>query len=166
MKSETHQQPRDSCTLCAVVHQSTQGAHRGYIATLAHSVVILNAGQGCLGWCVLVLKEHAEHAADLPRASEMEFFAEAALVGRAIRAAFPDSGAGRVPPRINYANLGNVVTHTHWHVVPRHADDPEPKSLPWAWPADRQIGNVSEETRSKVRDQIAREIANLSENKL
>ena len=36
------------------------------------------------------------------------------------------------PDKINLASLGNVVSHLHWHVIPRYRDDPHfPKSI-WA----------------------------------
>ena len=28
------------------------------------------------------------------------------------------------PDRMNYASLGNVVPHVHWHLVPRYREDP------------------------------------------
>jgi diadenosine tetraphosphate (Ap4A) HIT family hydrolase len=28
--------------------------------------------------------------------------------------------------KLNYELLGNTVSHLHWHLFPRHADDPRP----------------------------------------
>lgn len=124
-----------ACPLCQTLAQIRAGAFARHVCSLEHCEVILHDNQVCAGWCVLIYREHAEHAAELAPDVERAVFAEAARVGRAVREVFPQSGAridGRVaPPRINYANLGNVVGHIHWHVVPRHGDDPDPRAVPW-----------------------------------
>lgn len=130
------------CPLCQTLEQIRAGAFPRHVMSLDHCEVILHDNQVCLGWCVLIYKDHAEHTAELSPEVEREIFAEAARVGRALRVVFPTSGAmvdGRgAPVRINYANLGNVVGHIHWHVVPRHvgggegiAADPDPRAVPW-----------------------------------
>lgn len=131
-----------ACPLCQTLDQVRDGEFPRHVISLEHCEVILHDNQVCPGWCVLVLKEHAEHAAELSPEVERAVFAEAARVGRALRAVFAESGAvvdGRATPvRINYGNLGNVVGHVHWHLVPRHAGggagiapDPEPREVPW-----------------------------------
>jgi diadenosine tetraphosphate (Ap4A) HIT family hydrolase len=32
---------------------------------------------------------------------------------------------------MNYASLGNIDEHLHWHVIPRYASDPDHKEHPW-----------------------------------
>jgi len=51
------------------------------------------------------------------------FLEEMALVAEAVFRAFD-------PRKLNYELLGNAVPHLHWHLVPRYADDPNPR-----WPA-------------------------------
>ena len=130
------------CPLCQALEQIRAATHPRHVATLEHCEIILHDNQVCPGWCVLIYKHHADHAAELSPDVERAIFAEAARAGRALRALFPVSGAlvnGQPSPvRINYANLGNVVGHIHWHVVPRHvggcdgvAPDPEPREVPW-----------------------------------
>lgn len=36
------------------------------------------------------------------------------------------------PDKINLASLGNLVPHLHWHVIPRHVDDPHYPAAVWA----------------------------------
>jgi len=45
------------------------------------------------------------------------FMAEARQAARAIAGAFR-------PDLMNYASLGNVMPHLHWHLVPRYRTDP------------------------------------------
>jgi diadenosine tetraphosphate (Ap4A) HIT family hydrolase len=35
------------------------------------------------------------------------------------------------PRKLNYELLGNGAPHLHWHLFPRHADDPRPKGPVW-----------------------------------
>jgi diadenosine tetraphosphate (Ap4A) HIT family hydrolase len=135
-----------ACPLCETLEQVRAGGHPRHVMSLEHCEVVLHDNQVCRGWCVLIAKAHAEHAAALPAEVERGIFAEAALVGRALRAAFPDTGPREGggadgqpgPPRINYGNLGNVVAHVHWHVVPRHAEgafaDVSARDVPWNLP--------------------------------
>ena len=118
------------------------------LATFEHCVVILGDNQGCPGWCTLVLRRHVEHLDDLPFEEQQAVFGEVARVARAVRGCFPGSGAGGGPVRINYECLGNVVGHVHWHVVPRHADDPTPKATVWGWTPDALRGAMDPRERA------------------
>lgn len=147
-----------ACPLCETLEQVRAGGHPRHVMSLEHCEVMLHDNQVCRGWCVLVYKRHAEHAAALPAEVEREIFAEAALVGRALRAAFPETGVregGRpTPPRINYGNLGNVVAHVHWHVVPRHAEgafaDVGARDVPWNLPRVEASAAELAEVRGRV----------------
>ena len=120
-----------SCPLCTAVE--SRNASSRYIADLAHTVVFLGERQNPRGWCVLVLKDHAEHLADLQPDTQKEIFGEVAHVAGAIRAVFTPTVGAMPPLRLNYECLGNQVPHIHWHVIPRHADDPDPRSTVWHW---------------------------------
>lgn len=138
------------CPLCVALEQTRRGGHAGAIAELPETYVVLGENQGCEGWCVLVLKGHVEHLAELPAERQRRVFGEVARVAGAVRAVFPASGVGGEPPRLNYECLGNLVAHVHWHVIPRHADDPEPTKPVWGWPAERLRGNMSGERRAEL----------------
>lgn len=117
------------------------------IAALPRTFVVLGSNQGLPGWCVLILREHREHLSDLPREEQLAIFDEVSRVAGAIRAVFPTSGIDGGPPRINYECLGNQVNHIHWHVIPRHASDPDPKNAVWGIPAESLRGSMSEDER-------------------
>lgn len=138
------------CPLCdALVHPRTP------IATLPYTQVLLHDQQGAAGWCVCVLREHVEHLDALPIPTQAAVFAEVARVARAVRSTFPTSGADGGPPRINYECLGNVVGHVHWHVIPRHADDPAPTATVWTWDRARLDGTLAPDTRAALAARIA-----------
>jgi diadenosine tetraphosphate (Ap4A) HIT family hydrolase len=55
------------------------------------------------------------------------------------------------PKRINYACLGNLLTHVHWHVIPRYPDDPEPQHPIWVRPAlERRVALPETEQRELI----------------
>ena len=122
------------CPLCASLE--SRAANPRFIADLARSVVFLGERQNPRGWCVLVLKDHVEHMAGLPIAVQSEIFGEVARVAAAIRTVFMTSDSAAHPLRINYECLGNQVAHVHWHVIPRHLDDPDPRNTVWNWSRD------------------------------
>lgn len=117
------------------------------VAELGECRVILGEDQGSPGWCVLVLKDHIEHLAEVPVARQARVFAEVALVAEAIRHVFG-------PVRINYECLGNVVGHVHWHVIPRHANDPSPRTTVWTWEASLRRGAMGEPERAQLRERL------------
>lgn len=143
-----------TCPLCQTLEHIREGTFARHVMSLDHCEVILHDNQVCPGWCVLIYKDHAEHAAELSPERERAIFAEAARVGRALRAVLAASGAVvdgcPTPVRVNYANLGNVVGHIHWHVVPRHASDPEPRAVPWNLAMVAAEASVIAELRARL----------------
>jgi diadenosine tetraphosphate (Ap4A) HIT family hydrolase len=139
-----------SCEICDRIQEIKAGKHPLFLDELSETFAVLGDNQGCPGWCVLLLKDHIEHLALLSIERQQRVFADVARVAGAIRAEFATSGAGGTPPRINYECLGNVAAHVHWHVVPRHADDPTPRAPVWGWSADALRGTMSMEERKEL----------------
>ena len=134
------------CPLCAAAIRDNPL----FIAELSESFAILGENQGCPGWCVLVTKEHAEHLAEWPIPRQARLFDDVARTAAAIRTAFPTSGIGNAPPRINYECLGNQVSHVHWHIIPRHANDPTPRLAVWGWTPDQLRGEMTPADRAAL----------------
>lgn len=137
-----------TCPLCETV--AKRSSHPAFIAEFSRSVVMLGENQGCPGWCVLVLKEHVEHMDALEESAQREVFGEVARVARAIRRVFPGRGKGGGAVRINYECLGNVEPHVHWHVIPRHGDDPTPGKTVWGWGEAELRGAMSAGERAAL----------------
>lgn len=135
--------PSVPCPICDSIKHIRSGHHPFFIAELSESFVVLGENQGCRGWCVLYLKEHADHLADLFPVRQAALFDDVARVAAAQRRSFG-------PIRINYECLGNQVSHVHWHVIPRHADDPTPKETVWGWDAARLRGEMTEQQRREL----------------
>jgi diadenosine tetraphosphate (Ap4A) HIT family hydrolase len=145
-----------ACVMCEAV--AGRAAHLARLADLGECVAFLNDQQGCRGWCVLVLRTHEEHLGGLSAERQRRVFGEVSLVAGAIREVFATSGRGGGPPRINYECLGNVTAHVHWHVIPRHADDPAPGAPVWGWEASRLRGAMSPEARATLAAELSRRI--------
>lgn len=150
------------CPLCITAAQCEQRSHPLHIATLTQCHVLLGENQGCEGWCVCVLREHAEHLDALTIERQQAIFAEVAVVSRAIREwslniLRSENSPSRpaTAPRINYECLGNVVPHIHWHVIPRHASiDPELRRPVWGWPQEQLLGTQTHDERVQVASDI------------
>jgi diadenosine tetraphosphate (Ap4A) HIT family hydrolase len=141
---------RKPCPLCDAAAQANSGSHPSLITTLGETHVVLGDNQGCRGWCVLILKHHAEHLADLDPLIQARVWHDVSRVASAIRAVFPTSGKDGGPPRINYECLGNLVPHIHWHIIPRHADDPDPTKPVWGWSEAQLKGSMSADERAAL----------------
>lgn len=142
--------PIGGCPLC----DRLRSEDRLVVADLSLARVVLGDNQGCAGWCVLLLKSHIEHLDVLPVELQAALFGEVAAVARAIRSVFAKSGAGGGSPRINYECLGNQAAHIHWHVIPRHADDPDPRNAVWGWPVERLKGSMTGAEREELAKRI------------
>jgi diadenosine tetraphosphate (Ap4A) HIT family hydrolase len=99
------------------------------LATLDVSTLGLYDDARFPGRCLLALHEHYEDLSAVPPALLSRFILDVRCAGAAITAAI---GADRM----NYAVLGNVEPHVHFHLIPRiFATDPIPRRPPWEHPA-------------------------------
>ncbi len=140
----------DRCEMCQRLERIRRGDDPSLIRAMRESVLVLGDNQGSRAWCVLIAAEHVEHLDAWPSDRQAALFRDVADAARAIRRAFPASGAGGGPPRINYECLGNVAPHVHWHVIPRHADDPAPRAPVWGWDAAVLRGGATPEERAAL----------------
>lgn len=115
----------DRCPLCRDVKEALEGNSDRIVAIREHSVILVGEHQYFPGYCMVVSRQHAREMHDLPAEIQRAIFDDLMRAGRAVQQAFK-------PLKINYASLGNVVEHLHWHVIPRRADEGDPKAHPWA----------------------------------
>ena len=138
------------CSACARIERIADGTNPDFVATLSETHVTLADEQAYRGYCILLLKDHHEHLDALPLERQRRLWDDVTRVATALRAVVS-------PLRINYACLGNFVTHVHWHVIPRQADDPEPMHPIWVRPlSERRVGLATAE-----RDRIVAEMRRL-----
>jgi diadenosine tetraphosphate (Ap4A) HIT family hydrolase len=98
------------------------------------------------GYCILLLKDHHEHLDELPLERQLRLWEDVIRVAAVLRRQL-------APVRLNYACLGNLVTHVHWHVIPRYADDPEAQHPIWVRPlAERRVALHGPERQQLIAD--------------
>lgn len=131
------------CSACSRIARIREGKNPDFIATLAESHVTLADEQAYRGYCLLLLKDHHDHLDYLPLERQLRLWEDVARVAAAIRSRFE-------PVRLNYACLGNFVTHVHWHVIPRYAGDPEPQHPIWVRPLDERRPRLPQTERERL----------------
>jgi diadenosine tetraphosphate (Ap4A) HIT family hydrolase len=127
------------------------------IAELRESFWILHKHQRYEGWSTLWLKDHAEHTGLLARPRQERLALDVLDAAGAMHRAFdtPASpGQAARPIRLNYENLGNVVAHVHWHLIPRRPTDPDPGATVWVRPPTETDCGVSDDRRDELVRQL------------
>jgi len=90
------------------------------IADLGESIAYLHHDQYFPGWTVLVLKQHATELFQLSVEVQQKLILEVSRMAEVLAEIYQAA-------KINYALLGNVVPHIHWHIIPRLTEDPVPR---------------------------------------
>ena len=136
------------CPACQRIARARAGANPSFICELRESLVVLHDHQPYEGWCVLLLKDHAEHLHLLEPERQARLWLDVADVARAVVSAMTPQGVRRV----NYECLGNQLAHVHWHVIPRYSPplDPDPANVVWTRPAAELTRAVDPQRRSEL----------------
>ena len=88
------------------------------VAPLTVSTLYLDRNQTYRGQCLLVFDpRHVEGLETLSPAEFNAFAQDLRVAARALTAVCN-------PDLMNYASLGNIIRHLHWHIVPRYRSDP------------------------------------------
>ncbi len=113
------------CILCERV--KLKETSDSFIYEFKHSLLFVGEHQFYPGYSVLYLKDHKTDLTLLPTKVQEEFFSEIMISAQAIKNVFG-------PDKLNYACLGNVVDHIHYHIFPRYNDELNniEKKDPWA----------------------------------
>ena len=137
------------CSACARIARIAEGKNPDFVATLSESHVTLADEQAYRGYCILLLKDHHDHVDELPLERQSRLWEDVVRVAQAVRRELG-------PVRLNYACLGNFVTHVHWHVIPRYADDPEPQHPIWVRPVAERVVRLPGTERQQLVTQLRR----------
>lgn len=114
----------ETCPHCLRIKQAGAGTLDSLVHQTPRSIVIAGEHQFFPGYCVVIARQHIREMHNLPEEDASDLFAEVLNVGRVIAAGFKSF-------KMNYASLGNVHEHLHWHVIPRQHDEPDFKDHPW-----------------------------------
>lgn len=114
----------EGCGHCEKVARAARGELCTLLWDRPHSVAVIGDHQFYQGYAMILSKHHIREMHDLPADISAALFQDVLELGRTIHSGFQ-------PWKINYASLGNVDEHLHWHVIPRYANDPDKKEHPW-----------------------------------
>jgi diadenosine tetraphosphate (Ap4A) HIT family hydrolase len=117
-------EPAAHCELCELHRLTEAGDQPWSVARLGTGYVALNPNQFFRGYTFFSARTCTPELFDLDRDERAAHLYEMTEVARAIQLAFG-------PRKLNYEALGNSVAHLHWHLVPRHEDDPRPWAPIW-----------------------------------
>jgi len=132
------------CPACDRLERARAGRDADFVAGLTASSVFLADEQVYRGYCLLLFHEHADRLDEMPIDRQVQLWEDVARLASALRKEL-------APARVNYACLGNFLTHVHWHVIPRYADDPEPLHPIWVRPlAERRLALSGAERDSLI----------------
>lgn len=117
----------DVCDLCARIERAERGENPFAVARTSTGYVNLADVQYHEGYTVFIAKRCVAELHELPDDERDQFLHEMAVVAEAVFETFE-------PRKLNYELLGNGAPHLHWHLFPRHDDDPCPRGPVWEDP--------------------------------
>jgi diadenosine tetraphosphate (Ap4A) HIT family hydrolase len=110
--------------VCARLERAEHGTNPFVVARTSTGYVALADVQYHRGYTIFASKRCVPELHELPASERERYLREMAVVAHAVYRAFE-------PRKLNYELLGNGVPHLHWHLFPRHADDPHAKGPVW-----------------------------------
>lgn len=140
---ETTQQ---ECLTCDRIEAIQRHANPHFVAELETGYVVLGDHQFFRGYTLFLCKEHKRELHELDPVLRKQYLWEMSLVAEAVFNAF-------TPQKLNYELLGNADHHLHWHIFPRHADDPLPNRT--VWNIDKEVRNAES---AKPNDALLQEL--------
>jgi diadenosine tetraphosphate (Ap4A) HIT family hydrolase len=114
-----------SCLICARIRTIEDGTNPYFVEELETGYVVIGDHQFFRGYSLLLSRWHCRELHDLDWSRRTAFLQDMALTAEAVCKTF-------APRKLNYELLGNADEHLHWHLFPRHADDPNPTNPVWA----------------------------------
>ncbi|HRJ02741.1 MAG TPA: HIT family protein [Hyphomonas sp.] len=112
------------CLICERIEQIARNQNRLFVAEVQTGYVVLGDFQFFRGYTLLLAKSHVPELHMLESSEKELFLREMSLVAESVFRCFQ-------PVKLNYECLGNAEPHLHWHIFPRHADDPSPRTSSW-----------------------------------
>ena len=133
------------CIFCKIVAKAIPAA---VVHEDEHTLAFMDIGQVNPGHVLVALKKHAENLYALDDAQAAAALGSAALVARAIRAAFEPQGLSVY--QANGRAAGQTVFHFHMHLVPRHEADGMALTWPVKNPPREKLVEYAERIRAKL----------------
>jgi diadenosine tetraphosphate (Ap4A) HIT family hydrolase len=128
---------KSGCLICERIGQIQKGTNPYFVKELESGYVVIGDHQFFRGYTLFLSKKHCSELHELDYRDRKKFLEEMSLVAQTVHQTFK-------PDKLNYELLGNQHPHLHWHLIPRHSDDPSPNKPIWS--IDKEIRS-SDETK-------------------
>jgi len=150
---------QSSCLICDRIKLIEQDKNPYFVLELETGYVVVGDYQFFHGYTLFLCKRHKKELHELKPDFCQKYLQEMSIVAEAVFRAFE-------PRKLNYELLGNTDKHIHWHIFPRHKDDPLPNKTVWnidkeircaeaARPSDRQLEEIKTRLRTEI-DKLVR----------
>ena len=126
----------DGCLICERIWRIKQGKSPHFVAELETGYVVIGDHQFFRGYTLFLCKRHKRELHKLSPAFRQRHLWEMSQVAEAVYRAFH-------PKKLNYELLGNTDSHIHWHIFPRHSNDPLPRRTVWNIPKEVRQANAA-----------------------
>ena len=113
-----------ACFVCERIQQIATHSNPYFVRELETGYVVIGDYQLFRGYSLFLCKQHVSELHHLAPAFKLKFLEEMSLVAQAVYNWVR-------PVKLNYELLGNAEPHLHWHLFPRHQDDPNPLGPTW-----------------------------------
>lgn len=121
---------KSDCFICNRIALIKQNKNPYFVKELSTGYVALGDNQFYKGLTFFLSKQHKSELHNVSKKFRDIFLTEMADVAEAVFKTFK-------PKKLNYELLGNSDKHLHWWIIPRHANDLNPK-MP-IWVMDKQV---------------------------
>jgi diadenosine tetraphosphate (Ap4A) HIT family hydrolase len=139
------------CPICDRVALWREGRNDFLIEEFEQSIFVVGDHQFFAGYSLLLLKEHVRELHELTRPAQQALFRELMIATDALVRAYR-------PWKMNHACYGNLVPHTHWHLIPRYESDPDRASQPWLHAGEFDNYLIGPEEARAVGEKIRRHL--------
>ncbi|MBI2051916.1 HIT family protein [Candidatus Roizmanbacteria bacterium] len=105
------------CLICKKIAQIKRHANPYLIKELHTGYVVIEEYQFYKGYVLFLCKRHVNELHELEDDFKTTFLTEMSIIAETVFSVFR-------PKKLNYELLGNTCPHLHWHIIPRHGNDP------------------------------------------
>ena len=145
-----------NCLVCERIQMIKDGTNPYFVAELETGYVVLGDFQFFKGYTLFLCKLHTAELHQLPVDFRQKYLQEMSLVSEAV-------WNWVSPETLNYEALGNAIPHLHWHIFPRHKNDPLPRKPIWEIPKEIRMDPKHKPTSEELtlyRTQLQRHLQN------
>ena len=136
---------RSNCVFCKIVRGELPSAQ---VLETPDALAFLDIHPVNRGHVLLVPKAHHRDLTEVPDALVAHVAALLPRLCRAVRAATGSDGLNVIVN--NGLAAGQIIEHSHWHIIPRFHNDP----VSWPWPHSEYVGDELGQMRFRIEREL------------